>query len=279
MRSLSGLRSPHAEAERHALMALARSTGAQGGRIDPHRAIATIDLSRADVVLAVLLSLGTLALYLVSLGAVGRLWTAAFSWLAGPLGLGDVGQREARLGALLRVSVPYFTAAAPLPTRETWWIALVVTVLVVALSFAFRKAFLPLGYALRFCAAIQVTALVFFGLVPDRFPYDLPNYVSGMMLVGASVVGIVPIILGLTFYVIDVEWWQKVGLTVVVMGHLLVLVPLQYALQAVVLRHASLIMLPVSFIIFGMLPEVMVLISLYGWGMSWRARRARGRRQ
>jgi hypothetical protein len=267
------------EAERRALLALVRSTGAQGGRIDPHRAIATIDLSTQDRLLAVLLTVGVTGGYVASLGALGRLWSAAFRWLAPQLALGGVAHRTESLAGLVQVSVPYFTASAPAPGAMAWWVTLAGTLLVVAVSFTFRASYLPLGYALRFASAIQASALLYFAVAPERFPYDLANYVSGMMLVGMVIIGIVPLVLGLTYYVIDVAWQHKLALTLLVMLHLAVFVPLQYALHSVVIVHGTLIMMPLSFIMFGMLPEVMVLIALYGWGMSWRPFRARGRRQ
>jgi hypothetical protein len=270
---------PRRETARMALMARVRSTGNQGGRIAPHRAIATVRLTRADVAIAALLTIALTLLYLASLGAVGELWTAIFRWLAGPLDVGGVARRAGTVVSAVSVSVPYFTARAGAPSWTVWWVTLVATVIVLIGSLFLRGRFLPVAYALRFIAALQGTALLFFGLARDRFPYDLDLYISGMMLIGAAVIGLVPLILGLTFYVIDVRWSQKIALTAIVMGHLLVLVPLQYALQAYVVVHASLLFLPVGFIVFGILPEVMVLIAFYGWGMSWRAGRSRGRRQ
>jgi hypothetical protein len=272
-------RRPDRETARIALTARVRSTGNQGGRIAPHRALATVRLSRRDVAIAVLLTLAFTALYLASLGAVGDLWTAIFRWLAGPLELGGVARRASPVVSAVSVSVPYFTAPATAPSWAVWWITLVATVAVLVGSLFLRARFLPLAYALRFVAALQATALLFFGLARDRFPYDLAVYIGGMMLIGAAVIGLVPLILGLTFYVMDVRWSQKIALTAIVMGHLLLFVPLQYALQSYVVAHGSLLFLPVGFIVFGILPEVMILIAFYGWGMSWRPGRSRGRRQ
>ena len=98
-------------------------------------------------------------------------------------------------------------------------------------------------------------------------------------MAGATVVALVPIVLGLTYYIIDVGLLQKIGLTLAVMGHLLVFIPLQYALQSYVVAHGSLLFLPISFILFGLLPEIMIFIAFYGWGMSWPAREPRGRRE
>ena len=282
-RSVTALRrrsTPDPEAQRRAMLALVRSTGAQGGRIDPHRSIATIDLHALDLVLAAGLTALGVAVYVVILPWVTRLWTWTFAALAEPLGIGGVvAQRVTTIASTVDVSVPYFAATASPPSATAWWIAFVLTVLTIVGTFFLGKARLPLAYALRFAAAIQTSALIFFALAPGRFPHDLAGYVSGMMLVGAVLIGIVPIVLGLTFYLIDVGWSRKVALTLMVMAHLAVLVPLQYALQAAVIVHGSLIVLPLCFILFGMLPEIMVLIAFFGWGMSWSSQRARGRRQ
>jgi hypothetical protein len=267
-------------AERKELLARIRSTGAQGGRIDPHRSIATLHLSTVEMMLAGLLGLGVLVAYLAGIGLVERLWSWIFRSISGPLGLGEgIAQRATSVASLAQIAMPTFVAQAGAPSRVGWWITLLVTVLVIGASFLLRGSWLPLGYALRFGSAIQVTALVFFAVAPGSFPYDLSSYVAGMMLIGAIFIGLVPVVLALTFYVIDVSWSRKILLTAMIVGHLLVMVPLQYALHAVIIRHASLIVLPLLFIMFGLLPEIMVLVAFYGWGMSWPSPRARGQRQ
>lgn len=257
-----------------------RSRGNHGTVIDPHRAIATVRLTAVDVVLAVALALGTTGAFAASLGAVGRAWTWLFAQLAFPLGFNQgVGVRIIDARPFAVFAVPYFRAQAALPSNGVWWLTLIITVVTVAASFALSDDFLPLAYALRLAALVQGTALAFFRIGPRHFPYDLPHYESAMLAGGMAVLLVVPIVLGLTFYVVDVGIARKVGLTVAMMGHLLVFIPLQYALHAYIVVHASLLLLPVLFMLFGLLPEVMILIALYGWGMSWRPRRARARRE
>ena len=94
-----------------------------------------------------------------------------------------------------------------------------------------------------------------------------------------TTIAIVPLVLGLTYYVVDTRLRQKLGLTAAAMGHLLVFVPLQYALQSYVIARGSLLLMPLCFVLFALLPEVMIFIALYGWGMSWPSRRLRGRRE
>ena len=262
------------------MLAPLRRIGSHGTVIDPHRSIATVRLRSGDVLLAIALAVGTTSALLASLGAVGRGWTWMFARLAGPLALGQgVGVRAIDARPFGTFGVPYFNVAAAPPGLTTWWITLVVTVVIVAASFALSDDFLPLAYALRVAALVQATALAFFRIVPERFPYDLQHYISSMMLSGLAMLLVVPVMLGLTFYVIDVGLARKIGLTAAMLGHLLVFIPLQYALQSYIVAHASLLLLPVLFMLFGLLPEVMILIALYGWGMSWPALRTRSRRE
>jgi hypothetical protein len=266
--------------QRAAMLAPLRRRGNLGTIIDPHRSIATVQLSRVDVLLAALLAIVTSVTIATSLGAIGQLWTWIYVRLAGPLGFtGGVGERVFDARPLGSFALPYFNMQAPLPSNTVWWVALVVTAVVLVVSFLLPHAFLPLAYALRLMVMVQATALVFFRVAPSRFPYDLPSYTSSMLATGMAILLVLPVLLALTFYVIDVGLLRKIILTVVMVGHLLVFIPLQYAVHAWLVLHGTLLVLPVLFMLFGLLPEVTILIALYGWGMSFRALRARTRRE
>ena len=262
------------------MLAPLRSRGNHGTIIDPHRSIATVRLSRVDVALAAALAIVTSVTIVTSLGSIGRLWTWIYVRLAEPLGfVGGVGERTFDARPFASFALPYFNVQAPLPSATVWWVALVVTALVLAVSFVLPHAFLPLAYVLRLVVLVQCTSLVFFRVAPSRFPYDLPRYTSSMLATGMAVVLMVPVLLALTFYVIDVGVLRKIILTVAVLGHLLVFIPLQYAVHAWLVLHGTLLVLPVLFMLFGLLPQVVILIAFYGWGMSWRALRARTMRE
>jgi hypothetical protein len=262
------------------MLAPLRRRGNNGTIIDPHRSIATVRLSAVDVALAVALAVVTSVTIATSLGAIGRVWTWMYVRLAAPLGFtAGVGEWTFDARPFASFAVPYFRAQAALPSTTEWWVALVVTVVVFAASFALRDSFLPLAYALRLMVLVQCTALAFFRIAPARFPYDLPHYTSSMLAAGMAVLLILPVMLALTFYVIDVGVVRKILLTAAMLGHLLVFIPLQYAVHSYLVFHASLLVLPLLFMLFGLLPEVMILIALYGWGMSWPALRPRGRRE
>jgi hypothetical protein len=237
-------------------------------------------LTKADIAAAIVMSLGLPVLFIGSMGWVGRGWTWIFERLAALLGFaGGVGVQTIRFGSLIQFQLPHFNVVAPQPGNALWWITLVVSVVAVLVSLLFRDAFLPFAYALRLAAMVQGTALLFFRAAPWPFPYELTGYVTGMLLAGATVIALVPILLGLTYYIMDVRLLQKLGLTAAIMGHLLLFVPLQYAVQSYVIAHGSLLFLPISFILFGVLPEIMIFVAFYGWGMSWSGCVPRGRRE
>jgi len=262
------------------MLAPLRNQGNHGTIIDPHRSIATVRLTRGDVLLAAALAVAASAALVMNLGTIGNLWTWIYLRLAAPLGFtGGVGQRTFETPLVADVTVPYFNMSAPLPSESVWWVALVITALVLLVSLVLPPSWLPFAYLLRLVVLVQCTALAFFRLAPSRFPYNLSQYMSAMLAAGMAVMLVIPVLLALTFYVVDVGVLRKIVLTVAMLGHLLLFVPLQYAVHAWLVVHGTLLLLPVLFMLFGLLPEVMVLIALYGWGMSWRAQRARTRRE
>ncbi|HEY4306123.1 MAG TPA: hypothetical protein VGM82_16750 [Gemmatimonadaceae bacterium] len=261
------------------LLILERFRGTNGTIINPHRSIATIPLRAADVIVAIVLGVGASAIFVLELDLVGRGWTWAFDHLASPLGFAGIRVREIDIGSLVALQLPTFFAVAAAPTPFEWWLVLIITAIVVIVSFLVPDRWLPLAYALRLAALVQTTALLFFFFHPWAFPYDLSTYITTMEVAAIATIAITPLVLGLTYYVIDARFRQKLGLTLAVMGHLIIFVPLQYALQSYIIAHGSLLMMPLCFSLFALLPEVMIFIAFYGWGMSWPSRQLRERRE
>ena len=268
-----------APASARQLLLVERFRGTHGTMINPHRSIATLPLRAADLVIAVVLGIGGSAIFVFELSLVGRAWSWAFAHLAGPLGFAGIRVHEIEIGSVIAFQLPFFFVGANAPTRLQWWITLIVTVVVTLVSLLFRDRWLPLGYALRLAALVQTTALVFFLIKPWPFPYDLAGYITTMQVAAVAAIAIIPLVLGLTYYVIDARFRQKLGLTLAVVAHLLVFVPLQYMLQSYIIARGSLLLMPLCFSLFALLPEVMIFIALYAWGMSWPSRQLRGRRE
>jgi hypothetical protein len=84
------------------------------------------------------------------------------------------------------------------------------------------------------------------------------------------IVPLTPIVLGFTYYLFDFSLGRKIGLTAMLMIHLIVLIPMQYVLHAWVMYHASLLFLPLLFFVAGIPLNVLVFIAFYSWGFSWK---------
>ena len=196
-------------------------------------------------------------------------WAWVLGALIGPLGLPGAVAREPATIFTLTLQVPYLTTPAGLPGATHYWIVGALALATLLVSFALPARFLPLAYYLRFAVFIQLTAFLMFGLMADRFPYDLPRYLLSLFHIGAAVLVLLPILLGFTYFPFDVAAWRKVLLTAMCVGHIAVLIPLQVLVHAFVVHHLSLLAMPTLFFLWGVLPHLFVFIAFYGWAMSW----------
>ncbi len=251
------------------LLAELRARGSRGGVIGAHRAMVkgrlTPSLVGSMVVVPLLLS----ALVALALQPLGEAWRRALEWLLPFLALpGPVGFAHVSLGGL-SFYVPHVTTPAPLPGSWHFWLVGGVCALVLAVSLLLPGRLTPLRYFLRFATLVQLTSVLAFAIRPDAFPYALPQYTLGFLQAGCAVLVLVPLVLGLTFFPFDIALWRKVLLTVMTVGHMAVLLPVQVALHAWAVHHLSLLVLPTMFFLWGLLLEVFTFVAFYGWAMSW----------
>jgi hypothetical protein len=245
--------------------------GFRGGRILPHRAMIGLTVGWGLVVDLLVLPALSLAVLALLRDPVTGLWHRFFLALAGPLGFpGGVSVTRWELGPTA-VMLPAFAADAPWPGTTALVLGWVVTALLAVGGVLVRGWATPLGYLLRAMAAIQLTAQLWFTLAAPPFTYTLQGYQEAVMYLGCVVVFLVPVGTALTFNPFDFRLWQKVALTAMIVAHLVVLIPLQVATHAFLVRHLTLLAMPMLYLLFGILLHVFAFVSLYGWGMSWRS--------
>ena len=211
------------------------------------------------------------ALVLVALPWLGRLYALFYEeavwWVGIPAG---VGVNEVRVGALLTIPVPYLRMAGLWPATLDWIVVGGLTALALIASFALPAGQLPARYFLRFVALVQLVSLGWFAFNDPPFLYPLPGYTGGLLSVGMAVLVLVPIVLGFTFYIFDHSLAQQLLLSVMVLVHLAVFIPLQVLVHATAVHYFSALVQPTLFFIFGMLAQVLVFVGFYGWAMSWQ---------
>jgi len=208
--------------------------------------------------------------FLALLPAMGDFWTVLFEQGHRLLGLpGAVERRGFAVLDGIEFAIPTLALEGTVPTDSTLGITAAITALLIAISLLFRDRWIPLAYFLRAVAIVQLTSVAYFAWFGAAFPYRLPEYVVGLLTAGLFLMGLVPLLLGLTFYFLDVSPIRKVGLTVAVLGHLALLLPLQAMLHASLITVLTIVVMPLLFLLFGFLLDVMVLVAFYGWAMSW----------
>ncbi|MGE0443307.1 MAG: hypothetical protein AB7L66_21385 [Gemmatimonadales bacterium] len=244
--------------------------GVRGGTIDPHRAMLRLPNPGRRLAASAALALGVLAGYLALLPAIGRLWLLIATEVHARIGMpGAIVERPEAVLGLIRFAVPTITFDGVVPDRNSLLITGAVAAVLLLASAGLRGRWLPLAYFVRAVVVVLGTAILYFSLWPDRYPYRLPQYLVGHLEAGLVMTGLVPVVLGLTFYLFDLTVARKLLLTALIMGHLVVFLPLQGLLHAWLVSEWTLVAMPVAFLLFGLLLDVMVFVAFYGWGMSW----------
>ena len=246
--------------------------GHRGGVIPMHRALAHFRLGTMNLITASCLFVFFSSAWLVLLPQVCGLWTRIFTLGIRFLPLrAEVGVAEHRWAALLSFNIPYLRMEPVLPSAQVWWLSCAVTTLIFVATFFISKRLIPVIYLVRAVLLVQVIALLYFALIPARFPHTPDSYLAGFVTSGIGLISLVPLLFGLTYYIFDFGLLRKALLTSTTMAHLALFLPFQCLLQALVLQKSVLFM-PVLYIVFGMPVDVMLVIGFYSWGMTWSFR-------
>jgi hypothetical protein len=251
-----------------------RTRGHRGGVIPMHRALGHFRLGSMNLVTAIFLFVFFTSIWLVFLPKVCRFWNVV-------LGLGirvlplraGIGVAQHHLTPFISFDVPYLRMEPVLPSSQLWWLTVGATLALFAATFLLPGKLIPVMYLLRGILMVPATALLYFAVLPARFPHTPASYMEGLVTAGIALISTVPLLFGLTYYIFDFGLLKKAFLTAIAMTHLALFLPLQILLQALVLQKTVLFM-PVLYIIFGMPINILVLIAFYSWGMTWRFRSA-----
>lgn len=217
-----------------------------------------------------LLTLGGLALFLVAVPWIGDLWQLVFARTRDYLGglQAPLGDQELTLPGGISLTLPVLAILTPLPGAGALWTAGIVSAVVFAVSFALPTRMTPLTYFLRLLAILQGSAVFYFATSLEPFPYRLQDHVFLLLTAGLVVMGLVPVVLGLTLHVFDIAFWKKLLLTLAVMAHLAVFLPLKAMVHIWLVLHGTAVVMPVLFLIFGLLMDVLIFVAFYGWVLS-----------
>lgn len=241
--------------------------------IHQHRGMARLPGQRFRLWRALGLALVLTAGWLFALQGVGTFWAYLLSFAQQLLHLpGQTIVVYQPLFPGVVLTIPYLDVTASGPDATLWWITTAGAILGFLLTYFVPYKMVPTLYFLRAALLIQATAIVYFAFWPEAFPYDLAQYLRGMTTASLCVLSLVPLVLGFTYYILDFNLGQKLLLTACIMGHMTVLIPLQYLIHGYLIHHFSMMFMPLLYLLFGLPLNVLVFIALYGWGMSWAGR-------
>lgn len=252
-----------------------RFRGFRGGVIPMHRALAHFRLGpmnlAAAISLFVFFSLVWVFLLPGLCGFWGRILATGIRLL--PL-RAELALSHHPVTRSIRFDIPYLRMEPVLPTPQIWWMSGVATLLLFAATFFLSKKWIPLIYLARGVLLVQVSALLYFALLPARFPHNPDSYIAGLINSGTALISTVPLLFGLVYYIFDFGLLRKALLTCITMAYLALFLPFQILLQALVLQKTVLFM-PLLYIVFGMPLDVLLIIAFYSWGMTWSFRPAK----
>jgi len=249
-----------------------RFRGHRGGVISMHRALAHFRLGPMNLITAISLFVFFLSVWLALLPLICGLWSRILAAGIRVLPLrAELVLAQHHWTPYLRFGIPYFRMEPLLPSLETWSLTCAATLLLFAATFLLSGRWIPVIYLSRGVLLVQATALLYFALLPARFPHTPESYIGGLVTSGMALISTVPLLFGLTYYIFDFGLLRKALLTAITMAHLTLFLPFQVLLQALVLQKTVLFM-PVLYIIFGMPLDVLLIIAFYSWGMTWSFR-------
>jgi hypothetical protein len=251
-----------------------RFRGHRGGVITMHRALTHFVLAPLDLITAALLALLLSIAWFFSLPWLCRMWGYGLENGMKVLALHtELGLTEHHITPYIRFMIPFPKMEGIAPDALTWWSATGAVCLLYAVSYFLPKKLTPVTYLLRAVLFIQVTSQLYFLLMPARFPHTPNSYMEGLVSYRIALISAVPALFGLTYYIFKFSLLKKIVLTILTMSYLSLFLPVQILLQAMVLEKSVLFM-PILYIVFGLPVDILIILALYSWGMSWPSDRA-----
>jgi len=247
-----------------------RVRGTRGGVIPPHRSMVGMPWTVWRLATTLTLGAGGLAALVLALPALGTLWFWIFREVRDRVFPGiPLGDQTFTLPFGIELTLPVLAVGTPLPDQATLLFAGGITAAVVLASFLLSERWIPLRYLLRLLAFLQATAIAFFAVAPEAFPYRLQDHVFLLLAAGLVVMALVPLVLSFTLHVFDLAFCRKTLVTVALLAHLSIFLPLQVLLHVGLVLQGTALLMPVLFLMFGLLLDVLILVAFYGWALSW----------
>ncbi|CAN7407005.1 hypothetical protein LJR189_002478 [Acidovorax delafieldii] len=263
---------PHSRRDRELAFNAARGLLAQAQQTHrhqlPHRALSRIRLNPWLLLQMVGLPVVWLSLIYALREPLYGFWRNYLltwaQWLHMPLQPAAVSSRQDLLG------MSWLPGASDLGLSITTGAALAAVLTVVAwgLALRLRGRWLPAQYLVRVLCVVQALALLYFWFAPMPFPHLVLNHVMDLLDAGYLLILAIPVLMALGYYPLQISWQAKVVHTLLILLFFGVMVPQQAMVHLLVLQHLSVVFMPLLYLCFGALFDMMVFVALYAWAAS-----------
>lgn len=250
-----------------------RYRGHTGRLIRRHRALRSLDLRTSSIVHPLSLTAASIVLVILLRNLITGSWAGILRFWCDSTGVDAVVGMAPRSGAgWFAYEVPALRVSSPLPSGEALGGSLIVVCVSMLIAYLFFRRFLPLCYLIWAISFIQLSALAYFYFSPSEFPYSVGAHVSSSLEMTLMLLVAIPVMLAVAYYPLNFSLAKKIAITVLMLGVVGIFAPHLYACHIVFMTHFSVLYMPVLFTVFGLLPIILIVIAIYGWGMSWAQR-------
>jgi hypothetical protein len=240
----------------------------RGQRIQTHRALRRFDFTASRVLSVFLLPAILSALVFFSWPVIGALWSVIIQFFVTHLGPEIVlGRHDFLIPGMTQV--PYPLVEAGLPNMTQWWSGMVLVAIFLVGPVVFSERMLPLAYMARFIGMLQLGVQLYFYFWPESYPHQSSTSIATMMQASMALMLVVPWLFGFTYNIFGFSLSRKIGLSLMAIGYLIVLTPVQFTMAALLLQRFSLLWHPLIYLLGTTLLQLIAILALYAWAMSW----------
>ena len=237
--------------------------------IRPHRSLTPLKVTSYLLLQALLLPVVLCGLLLWMQPQLLEFWRHCIIFWSDQLALpfslsSQINEASSPLGLQWRQTGP----GGKIPGLTNFAITTATTLLVFALSFHMKNKTTPLKYLVQIMCGVQIFTLIFYQLNPARFTGSVARHSEELMVMGHVVMLLTPVMMTIGYYILNQSLLSKLLYTVVILLFFAVMVPHQVLVHALILKNVSTLVMPLLYICFGAVFDVVVFIALFSWVAS-----------
>lgn len=196
------------------------------------------------------------------------LWRDCLEFWMGELGIPLQASALTEQSTSMRLDWLYEEKPLSIPTEDTLIYTSLTILALFALSFMLRDRQLPIKYLLRILCGVQALSTAFFWVTPAQFPYSITAHLIDLIETGYIFLLAIPVMLAAGYYILNLNLAIKLSFSCIVIAYFVILIPHQVVLHSLILFHGSLLFMPILYMCFGTVLNVMIFVALYSWVIS-----------